>query len=579
MGSRKLLLKVTGIFIICHFSLNLFSQTTEDLQREFIDDNRFGAFIHFGIRTFTGGAWSEPNQDVNAFNPIDLDCGQWANAFVSANIGYGILTTKHHDGFCLWDSKYTENDVASSPWKNGKGDVVREYVDSFRAKGLEPALYYSIWDNTDGIGNGAIIQSDMDYIKGQMTELLTQYGTIKLLFIDGWSWKMGHKSVSYQEIDSLIKALQPGCLLVDNTHLLNLYHNDLLHVEAGGTCPADNTYPALLSQLIYTEGGNSWFWDDRIPIANLKSVNQILSDLEYVEPRWCSYILNCPPNNKGLIDDNIVNRLKEVGQSWLPDPNRPDLPDQGPQNEHTITPVSATATSGNASYAIDGLNDRFYYSVWQSSASLPQSVTIDLGKIYNDVSFLSYVPKYIPVVVPKLEGCVTLYKIYVSVDDVNFIEVKNGTWEANIKLKVAVFNKIPARYVKFEALDAYDGFAAATEISIGRNYNGSIVNNIQLQKKFQNAYFEIFPNPFNDLIYLRYSLTEPGYIEFSIYDILGRKIKCLNKNTSISGEQEIIWDGKSENGKILLPGVYFCNLVFTSNSGEIVVFGKEMVKN
>lgn len=93
-------------------------------------------FIHFGIRTFTGGGWGEANQDVSQFNPVNLDCNQRADAAASANKKYGILTTKHHDGFCLWDSAYTTNDVASSPWKNGQGDVVREYVDAFRSRGL-----------------------------------------------------------------------------------------------------------------------------------------------------------------------------------------------------------------------------------------------------------------------------------------------------------------------------------------------------------------------------------------------------------------------------------------------------------
>ena len=120
-------------------------------------------FIHFGIRTATGGAWGEANQDVAAFNPVHLDCGQWADAAVSANMTFGILTTKHHDGFCLWDSKTTENDVVSSPWKDGQGDVVREYVDAFRNRGLEPCFYYSIRDNTEGVGNGPITQSHMDF--------------------------------------------------------------------------------------------------------------------------------------------------------------------------------------------------------------------------------------------------------------------------------------------------------------------------------------------------------------------------------------------------------------------------------
>ncbi|UCE08538.1 MAG: alpha-L-fucosidase, partial [bacterium] len=368
-NSCSLKLAFSIFAILLPIVLPLQAQTTEELQREFIE-LRFGAFFHFGIRTFTGGSWGEANQDVGKFNPTDLDCGQWADALVAAKMKFGILTTKHHDGFCLWDSEYTDNDVASSPWKDGQGDVVREYVDAFRNRDLQPSLYYSVWDNTEGVGNSPITDHDMEFIKGQLTELLSNYGNVKMLFIDGWSWKMGHKNVPYDEIRALVKKLQPGCLLVDNTHLRCLYDNDMIHYEASSTYPYNNTFPAIFSLLINKDSGNGWFWDERVPTAELLSVSEIVDDnLSRLEPQWCSFILNCPPNPDGKLDDNIVNRLKDVGLVWNPNMSRPPLPPQGSQNERPITPVSATATSGNAAYAIDGLNDRFYYSVWQTSAS------------------------------------------------------------------------------------------------------------------------------------------------------------------------------------------------------------------
>lgn len=330
------------IFIQTVFDVT--AQTTEELQRDFTDF-RFGMFIHFGIRTFTGSPWATPNQDPAEFNPTDLNCNQWAEAVASANMKFAILTTKHHDGFCLWNSSYTTNSVASSPWKDGEGDVVREYVDAFRAHDLYPCLYYSIWDNTAGIGNGQITPAEMEVIKSEITELLSNYGEIKMLFIDGWSWKMGHVEVPYNDIRALVKSLQPGCLLVDNTHLQCLYDNDMIHYEAGAVCPPDNTLPALQSALIYFNSGNSWFWDSRIPTADLMSVDEIVNDnLDYLEPKWCTFILNCPPNDKGLLDSNIVERLKEVGEVWNPDTLRPSLPAQDPIIEYPVIPVSASAT-------------------------------------------------------------------------------------------------------------------------------------------------------------------------------------------------------------------------------------------
>jgi alpha-L-fucosidase len=469
---KQFIKRLFWIFIaVLLTALPLSATVTEEQQREFTEF-RFGMFIHFSIMTFTGDPWATAHQDVNQFNPTILDCNQWADAAVSANMKFGILTTKHHDGFCLWDSAYTTNDVASSPWKNGQGDVVQEYVDAFRSRGLEPALYYSVWDNTEGIGNHPITPEDIEFVKGQITELLTGYGDIKMLFIDGWSWKMGHKQVPYQEIRGLVKSLQPECLLVDNTHLYCLYDNDMIHYESGGPYPVDNTLPALLSRKININGGNDWFWAPNIPTAILMSVNDIVMNLWYLEPMWCTFVLNCPPNTEGRLDTNIVNRLAEVGAAWSPDYQRPLLPPQQPQIEHPITPASATATSGTASYAIDGRNDRNYYTIWQSLTSLPQSITINLGMEYPNVSILSYVPN------PTVEdGSIKSYRIYKSTNGTTFTEIASGTWNGDTNMKVATFLPTNARYIKLEVLSAVKNYAAATEIAIGTWVYGDFTGN------------------------------------------------------------------------------------------------------
>ena len=538
------------VFVLINFNPFLSAQQLEDLQRKYTD-LRFGAFFHFGIRTFTGGAWAEPNQDVNAFNPTSLDCGQWADALVAANMKFGILTTKHHDGFCLWDSEYTDNDVASSPWKNGEGDVIREYVDSFRVRGLEPSLYYSIWDNTAGIGNGTITNAEMDVIKGQLTEILSNYGEIGLLFIDGWSWKMGHFEVAYDEIRSLVKNLQPNCLLVDNTHLPCLYHNDMLHYEAGGDIPTGNTFPALLSLLIYTEGGNSWFWADDIPTANLMSTNSIVNTLNILEPQWVTFVLNVPPNNKGLMDDNMVNRLKEVGNSWSPDLNRPPLPAQPPQLVEPVTPVTATATSGNASYSIDGLNDRYYYSVWESSSSLPQSVTIDIGQSYPDISMLAYVPKYVPYITPLEEGSIKDFRILTSTDNSSYTPVMVGNWNGDVSMKTVVFEPTGARYIRLEVISGVNGYGAATEIAIGRETQYEPTGIIPPEMTYKGTH--IYPNPAFDKIMI------PQYMDFKYYEIMD-----MNGST--------IWKGSIEESidiKGLASGIYILKLI--KQSGGILV--------
>lgn len=446
------------------------AQSTETLQREFTE-LRFGMFIHFGIRTFTGDAWAAPNEDSTKFDPAALDCNQWAGAAAAAKMKFAILTAKHHDGFCLWPSKFTKNSVAFIPWKNGKGDVVRAFVKAFRARGLYPCLYYSIWDNTAGIGNGPITARDMEVIEGQITELLTNYGSIKLLFIDGWSWKMGHAAVPYDSIRALVKRLQPGCLLVDNTHLQCLYENDMIHLEAGTPFPSNNTLPALQSTLIYKKGGNGWFWNRQIPKARLLSVSEIIDTLRYLGPRWGTFILNCPPNKEGKLDSNIVARLEAVGKAWKPDANISPLPKQAPFIEYPVIPDSAWSTSGIANNAIDGINDRYFYSVWRSSSSLPQSITMDLGKVYNGICILNYVPKYKKVATRVNDGSIKSYQIYLSSDNKNYNVVASGKWNGDTKMKTVTFQPSPARYIKVEVLSAVNDHACATEFEIGRANN------------------------------------------------------------------------------------------------------------
>ena len=203
-----------------------FYRSIEQLQRDFME-NRFGMFICFNIMSF-GAEWGEANYPIESFNPEKLDCRQWADAAVSGGMTYGLLTTKHHEGFCLWDSETTDYDIASSPYKK---DIVKQFVDAFRDKKLKVGLYYSIWDSTHDIEKGKMDATKMDIVKKQLTELLTNYGKIDFMFFDGWYWQMGHREVSFSEIRELIRKLQPECLVADNTHLQGSYHNDYIMFE------------------------------------------------------------------------------------------------------------------------------------------------------------------------------------------------------------------------------------------------------------------------------------------------------------------------------------------------------------
>jgi alpha-L-fucosidase len=438
----------------------------EALQRNYVD-MRFGMFIHFGILTYTG-SWSEANLPIDMFNPTGLDPSQWATAAQSAHMTYGVLTTRHHDGFALWPSSVGNFNVRNVSWMNGKGDVVRAYVDAFRAKGLAPGLYYSVWDNTEGIGNGTVTTAQMNYITTQITELLTNYGPIPILIVDGYSWKMGHKAVPYEQIRALVKSLQPDCLFTDHTHLNDPWDVDITNFEepAGSFAPANNTYAGNQETKINASGGNDWFWAPNI--GGLMSVTAIVDQhLRVLEPRWTNFLLNCPPNRQGLLDAAIVTRLGEVGAAWSKNASRAPLPAQGPQNEFPYTPASATATSGTAANAIDGINDNNRNTIWRSSGALPQSITIDLGASKPDLGMLAYVPEYGGNVALSA-GAITSYGILTSTNGTTFTESTSGTWAADGKMKVATFGPVAARYVRLEARGVNGGTAAAaTEITVG----------------------------------------------------------------------------------------------------------------
>jgi alpha-L-fucosidase len=438
----------------------------EALQRGYVN-LRFGMFIHFGILTYTG-TWSQANLPIDMFNPTGLNPSQWADAALSAHMTYGVLTTRHHDGFALWPSSVGNFNVRNISWMNGQGDVVKAYVDAFRAKGLAPGLYYSIWDNTEGIGNGTVTTAQMNYVTTQITELLTNYGPIPILIIDGWSWRMGHNAVAYDRIRALVKSLQPDCLLTDHTHLNDPWEVDITNFEepAGSFVPANNTYAGNQEQKINASGGNDWFWAPNI--GGLMTVDNIVNGhLKMLEPRWTNFLLNCPPNRTGTLDAAIVTRLGEVGAMWSPNASRPTLPAQGPQIEVPYTPTTATATSGTAASAIDGINDNNRNTVWRSSGALPQSITIDLGASKPDVGMLDYVPEY-AANVATTNGAITSYGILTSTNGTTFTEATSGTWAADGKMKRVVFGPVAARYVRLEARAVNGGTsAAATEITVG----------------------------------------------------------------------------------------------------------------
>ena len=143
----------------------------------------FTAFLHFGINTFTGREWGDGTESPELFNPSELNCEQWVKALKDGGFKMALITAKHHDGFCLWPTATTEYSVKNSPWKNGKGDVVRELRDACEKYGMKFGVYLSPWDrNAECYGDSPAYNK---FFIEQLTELLSNYGEVHEVWFDG----------------------------------------------------------------------------------------------------------------------------------------------------------------------------------------------------------------------------------------------------------------------------------------------------------------------------------------------------------------------------------------------------------
>jgi alpha-L-fucosidase len=174
----------------------------------------FYAFIHFTVNTFTDREWGTGEEDPAIFNPSELSAAQWVQACKAAGMNGLILTCKHHDGFCLWPSQFTEHTVAASPWRNGAGDLVQEVADACREGGLKFGVYLSPWDRHEATYGDS--ERYNEFFLQQLRELLTNYGDIFCVWFDGACGEgpNGKRQVyDWDAYYALIRELQPEAVI------------------------------------------------------------------------------------------------------------------------------------------------------------------------------------------------------------------------------------------------------------------------------------------------------------------------------------------------------------------------------
>ncbi|MCP5517111.1 MAG: alpha-L-fucosidase [Verrucomicrobiales bacterium] len=276
--------------------------------------HEFIAFAHFGINTFTDREWGEGTEDPRLFNPTDFDALQWAAVLQEAGIKLLILTAKHHDGFCLWPSKLTEHCVRNSPWRDGKGDVVREVVDALREKRIQVGLYLSPWDrNQPTYGDSPRYN---EFFRNQLRELLTNYGAVDEVWFDGacgegpngkqqvYDWPACYATVRELQPRALIAICGPDIRWVGNESGVARENESSVVERDGGLA----WHPAECDVSIRP----GWFYHASQD-AQVKSL-ATLADIYFKSVgRNSVLLLNIPPDRRGRIADPDVARLKEFG--------------------------------------------------------------------------------------------------------------------------------------------------------------------------------------------------------------------------------------------------------------------------
>ncbi|MGE5296829.1 MAG: alpha-L-fucosidase [Solirubrobacterales bacterium] len=296
-------------------------------------------FLHFTVNTFTDKEWGYGDEKESVFNPTQMDVRQWVRVARDAGMKGLIITAKHHDGFCLWPSAYTEHSVKNSPWKNGQGDVVGELAAACKEYGLRMGVYLSPWDR-----NSAVYGTPeyLTYYRNQLRELLTRYGDIFEVWYDGANGGDGYYGGArerrqidnttyyrWPEVHKIVRELQPMAVMFsDGGPDVRWVGNEsgIGNETNYATLKRDELYPGTPRSRELPQGhrdGNYWVpaeadvsirpgWFYHASEDNrVKSLDDLLKIYYASVGRGCNLLLNVPPDRRGLIHETDVARLME----------------------------------------------------------------------------------------------------------------------------------------------------------------------------------------------------------------------------------------------------------------------------
>jgi alpha-L-fucosidase len=289
-------------------------------------------FLHFGVNTFTDREWGDGKESPAIFNPAALDARQWARAAKAGGFRAMVLTAKHHDGFCLWPTKTTNHSVASSAFRGGRGDVVREFVEACRSEGLKPGLYLSPWDRHEPRYGDSPAYND--FYCDQLTELLTQYGRIDEVWFDGANGEgpNGKKQTyDWPRVWALVRKLQPQAVMFSDAGPDVRWIGNERGIAGDpnwSTVDPDvvsfpgATGPRVIPMLqhgdpdgaVWRPGESDvsirpgWFYH-QAEDARVKSVDDLVSLYFSSVGRNSKLLLNVPPTRDGLLHDVDASRL------------------------------------------------------------------------------------------------------------------------------------------------------------------------------------------------------------------------------------------------------------------------------